>query len=50
MRPIGGDVSLEDIARLADVFYCGGTKCGALFGEAVVIVNDELKPAFPART
>ena len=46
LEAIGGDVSLEDIARLADVFYCGGTKCGALFGEAVVIVNDELKPHF----
>ena len=48
LEAIGGDVSLEDIARLADVFYCGGTKCGALFGEAVVIVNDELKPHFRA--
>ena len=48
LEAIGGDVSLKDIARLADVFYCGGTKCGALFGEAVVIVNDELKPHFSA--
>ena len=31
------DVSLPDIARLCDAFYIGGTKCGALFGEAVVI-------------
>ncbi|MBR1919016.1 MAG: low specificity L-threonine aldolase [Spirochaetales bacterium] len=31
------DVALEDLARLCDVFYIGGTKCGALFGEAVVI-------------
>ena len=31
------DVSLKDLARLCDVFYIGGTKCGALFGEAVVI-------------
>ncbi|SFB73526.1 threonine aldolase family protein [Butyrivibrio sp. YAB3001] len=30
------DVTLEDIARLVDVFYIGGTKVGALFGEAVV--------------
>ncbi len=30
-------VSLKDLARLCDVFYIGGTKCGALFGEAVVI-------------
>ena len=31
------DVTLPDLARLADVFYIGGTKCGALMGEAVVI-------------
>lgn len=30
------DVTLEDIARLVDVFYVGGTKVGAMFGEAVV--------------
>lgn len=33
------DVTLADIARLCDVFYIGGTKVGALFGEAVVIKN-----------
>lgn len=42
----GCDVSLEDIARLADVFYIGGTKQGALFGEAVVIVSEKLKKDF----
>ena len=31
------DVTLTDLAELSDVFYIGGTKCGALFGEAVVI-------------
>ncbi|MCR5781532.1 MAG: low specificity L-threonine aldolase [Clostridia bacterium] len=31
------DVSLPDIARLCDAFYIGGTKCGALLGEAAVI-------------
>ena len=31
------DVTLPDIAALCDAFYIGGTKCGALFGEAVVI-------------
>ena len=31
------DMTLKDIARLADVFYIGGTKVGALFGEAVVV-------------
>ena len=30
------DVTLQDIARLVDAFYIGGTKVGALFGEAVV--------------
>lgn len=40
------DLSLADIARLCDVFYIGGTKVGALFGEAVVIINDELKKDF----
>ncbi|MBQ9765280.1 MAG: low specificity L-threonine aldolase [Lachnospiraceae bacterium] len=39
-------LSLEDIARLCDVFYIGGTKVGALFGEAVVITNNMLKPDF----
>ena len=32
----GTDVTLPDIARLCDAFYIGGTKCGALCGEAVV--------------
>ena len=36
------DVTLADIARLSDVFYIGGTKVGALFGEAVVITNPDL--------
>lgn len=30
------DVTLADLARLADAFYIGGTKCGTLFGEALV--------------
>lgn len=33
------DVTLEDIARLCDVFYIGGTKVGPLFGEAVVFTK-----------
>lgn len=40
------DLSLPDIAELTDIFYIGGTKCGALLGEAVVIVNDTLKADF----
>ena len=42
----GCDVTLQDIAELADVFYLGGTKQGALFGEAVVILNETLKKDF----
>lgn len=42
----GNDVSMPDIARLCDVFYIGGTKVGAMFGEAVVITNDALKQDF----
>lgn len=38
----GTDVTLQDIARLCDVFYIGGTKVGALFGEAVVVPNAAL--------
>ncbi|NPA45482.1 MAG: aminotransferase class V-fold PLP-dependent enzyme [Chlorobi bacterium] len=40
------DLSLPEIAKLVDVFYIGGTKNGALLGEAVVIVNDNLKANF----
>lgn len=40
------DLTLADIARYTDVFYIGGTKVGALFGEAVVISRDELKADF----
>ncbi len=39
-------VSLKDLAELCDVFYIGGTKCGALFGEAVVIPDPSLIPHF----
>ncbi|MDR1001362.1 MAG: aminotransferase class I/II-fold pyridoxal phosphate-dependent enzyme [Clostridiales bacterium] len=40
------DITLADIAALCDSFYIGGTKNGLLFGEALVIVNDALKPDF----
>lgn len=40
------DVGLEDLARLCDAFYIGGGKNGALFGEAIVIINDALKEDF----
>lgn len=42
----GGELSLTDIASLCDIFYIGGTKCGALFGEAVVTRRPELLPHF----
>lgn len=38
------DVTLGNIAELCDAFYIGGTKCGALFGEAVVIPHAGLIP------
>jgi len=42
----GNDITLPDIAALSDVFYIGGTKNGALFGEAVVITNNAFKKDF----
>lgn len=42
----GADFTLADIARLCDVFYIGGTKEGALFGEAVVAANPARLPHF----
>lgn len=40
------DVTLEDLARLTDAFYIGGTKVGAMFGEAVVISNPVIAEDF----
>jgi len=40
------DITLPELASLADVFYIGGTKQGALFGEAVVFRNDSLSKDF----
>lgn len=40
------DYDLKDLANLCDIFYLGGTKNGFLFGEALVIVNDDLKKNF----
>ena len=40
------DVTLEDIAALCDVFYIGGTKVGALCGEAVVFTRNNRPPHF----
>lgn len=38
------DLTLVDIASLCDVFYIGGTKVGALCGEAVVFKNKDILP------
>ena len=40
------DVTLADLARLCDAFYIGGTKVGALFGEALVLTHPALKEDF----
>ena len=40
------DVWLPDLARLCDVFYIGGTKCGTLLGEAVVFPKHDFVPNF----
>lgn len=40
------DLTIKDLAANCDVFYIGGTKCGAMFGEAVVILNKSLQPYF----
>ncbi|HWR60589.1 MAG TPA: aminotransferase class I/II-fold pyridoxal phosphate-dependent enzyme [Clostridia bacterium] len=42
----GSDLGLPDLGRLCDAFYIGGTKNGALLGEALVICNDSLKEDF----
>ncbi len=46
LMALGNDVTLADLARLCDVFYIGGTKVGALFGEAVVISNPVIAEDF----
>ncbi|MEI3789796.1 MULTISPECIES: threonine aldolase family protein [unclassified Chryseobacterium] len=40
------DLTLERVAELTDIFYLGGTKNGALIGEAIVINNQVLQPDF----
>lgn len=46
LAAVDNDVTLADLARLTDVFYIGGTKVGALFGEAVVISNPSVAEDF----
>lgn len=38
------DITLADLARLTDLFYIGATKIGGMFGEALVVNNDSIKP------
>ena len=42
----GIDLDITDFGKYCDAFYIGGTKNGLLFGEAVVITNNDLKPHF----
>ncbi|MBN2072806.1 MAG: aminotransferase class V-fold PLP-dependent enzyme [Actinobacteria bacterium] len=46
VRSRESDLTLPDITRLVDAYYIGGTKNGAFLGEAVILVNDEIKPYF----
>ncbi len=46
LESIKNDVSMKDLYELSDLFYIGGTKCGAMMGEALVIRNDLLKEDF----
>ena len=42
----GNDVTLKDLPELTDAYYIGGTKIGTLFGEALVILNDDINDHF----
>lgn len=46
LTALGNDLSLSDIGQLTDVFYIGGTKNGALLGEAIVFNKPDLAPEF----
>ena len=43
------DASMEDIARLCDIFYIGGTKVGALCGEALVFTKKNMPAHYVAQ-
>ena len=43
------DVTIEDIANYCDIFYIGGTKIGALCGEAIVFTNNNEPKHFTTR-
>ena len=42
----GSDLTLPEITKLTDMFYIGGTKNGAMLGEAIIISNPQLKSEF----
>ena len=46
LLPMKNDIRPSDLPACCDAFYVGGTKNGAMFGEALVIVNEKLKPDF----
>ena len=46
LMSISSDISISDLPNLCDMFYIGGTKNGAMFGECLVIVNDKFKKDF----
>lgn len=46
LTSVGNDLTLEYLAKYCDVFYIGGTKCGAMFGEAAVIINPQIADDF----
>ncbi len=46
LSSIDNDITLNDLANLTDAFYIGGTKHGNFMGEALVLINDELKKEF----
>ncbi len=46
LTSLQSDLTLPDLARLTDVFYIGGTKNGAMFGEALVINRPALQTDF----
>jgi len=46
LMSVSSDISISDLPNLCDMFYIGGTKNGAMFGECLVIVNDKFKKDF----
>ena len=40
------DLTFEDLPKYLDAFYIGGTKCGILMGEAIVLINEKFNHGF----